>query len=175
MSDLALLALTEANMRPGLEHLDISGARGVSETGLAWLSEKCKSLLTLNVHGCAVPFAALKGLRQSWSHVSLHSKPEDGHGKAGGGFLGYVPNDRAKASRRIDNFAVAWKAAVKLQSMYRRTQASVAVAKAKEDRIKRWAALKWQSLWRRRQARAVAPGSVVGGGRRRRRRRGWSK
>ena len=67
VSDLGLLAIAEANMAPGLEYLNLAGMRDVTETGIAWLSEKCKTLLTLNVKGCTVPRVALKGLRQVWN------------------------------------------------------------------------------------------------------------
>ena len=144
VSDLSLLAISEAHLAPGIEYLNLSGLRDVTETGLAWLAEKCPTILTLNVKGCTVPFAALKGLRQSWTYVTI-KRTED--------FYGYVPEHRAKEKRRIDDFAIAWKAAIRLQGLYRRSQAMKALSKAKEKRLMEWAALKLQSLWRRRQAK----------------------
>ena len=141
--------LSEAKLKPGLSELDLSGLTQVSETGLSWLASNCPTLLSINLAGCDVNRKAIKTIRQSWKYVYMKSTNPD----LPRPFFGLAPEPRARDLRKIDAFAVAWKAAVKLQCLFRQGQALRRVAQAKERRLMNWVAIKWQSLWRRRLAK----------------------
>ena len=141
--------LSEAALKPGLAELDLSGLKQVSETGLSWLANNCPTLLSINLAGCSVNRKGLKTLRQSWKYVYIKCTNPD----VPLPFFGLAPEPRARDLRKIDEFAVAWKAAVRLQCLFRQGQALRRVVEAKERRLMNWVATKWQSLWRRRLAK----------------------
>ena len=70
VSDLALLAISEAGLFPGLDVLLLANCNLISDTGVAWLSERCPTLLRLNLLGCSVSKSGLQAMVQAWKCVS---------------------------------------------------------------------------------------------------------
>ena len=144
ISDYSLLAISEGDLIPGLSSLSLKGTE-VTDTGVTWLAERCTSLMTLNLTKCGnVSYAGIKAIRESWRHVQL-IKTEN--------FFGLKPVHRGKDKRYIDEFGAVWKAATKIQSIYRSKIARRKMAVAREEHLRHYVARKLQSVWRGRKAR----------------------
>ena len=102
MTDYSLLAISEADLMPGLKTLNLE-ATEVTDTGITWLAERCTTLLNLTLTRCGnVSYAGVKAIRESWKHVQL-VKTEV--------YFGLKPAHRGQDKRYIDEFGAIWKAA----------------------------------------------------------------
>jgi hypothetical protein len=147
VTDYSLLAISEADLMPGLKTLNLE-ATEVTDTGITWLAERCTTLLNLTLTRCGnVSYAGVKAIRESWKHVQL-VKTEV--------YFGLKPAHRGQDKRYIDEFGAIWKAATKIQSIYRAKLARRQMAIKREEYLRHWVATHLQAVWRGRKARRYA-------------------
>lgn len=148
VKDLALLAIVEASLNPGLTLLDVSYCKDITEIGVAWLADKMPSLVCLNVRGCeGVSSQGMKALIGSWKFVSFRNTDT---------FLGIFPAEDCKQMRFIETYGEVWNAATKIQSCHRKKLAVRKMAARRERHLMHWTARKLQSYWRRKVASKLA-------------------
>ena len=148
VKDLALLAVVEGKLNPGLSVLDVSYCKDITEIGVAWLADKMPSLTCLNVRGCeGVSAHGIKALLGSWRFVTFRNTHT---------FLGISPAAECKQMRFIETYGKVWRAATKIQSCYRQQLALRELALRRERHLMHWTARKLQAHWRRRVAAKLA-------------------
>ncbi|ETW07487.1 hypothetical protein H310_01995 [Aphanomyces invadans] len=145
LDDMALLALSDHLM--DLQHLWLAGLNRITIVGVSWLADRCTKLMELDVSNSAISYVALKPLRAAWKYGDLHE-----HHKA----RGIVPKHRAADMMFLDDYGTCWKAAIKIQSLYRAKVARRDAARRREEALIHWASSKMQSVFRGRQARKYA-------------------
>ena len=102
------MALSEANLHPGLRELSLSQCKNVTDMGVAWLAENknLRLLLKMNVYQTAVTYTSLRAVRQSFKLAELCKE---------GSVLGLVPINRADDWLYLERFGETWTAAAKIQ------------------------------------------------------------
>lgn len=163
VSDAGLLALLSPSAatdsdrrrppRPStLQRLWLRGLPLVSAAAVAWLAVFAPRLLLLDVTACAaVPDASLAAVASGWKFARL-VLPGDG----GTTFRGVLPIERAADRLVLEDYGDCWRAATRIQALFRARQARRLAAQLREEALARWVALRLQSAFRGRQARKLA-------------------
>ncbi|EQC38518.1 hypothetical protein SDRG_04225 [Saprolegnia diclina VS20] len=145
VDDMGLLAICDGLLK--LQYLWLVGLGRITMVGISWLADRCTHLMHLDVSvrcHSAISFMALKPLRAAWKYGALREM---------GGRRGLFPQHRANDMLFIDEYGHCWKAAIKIQCLYRCKVARRAAAAQRDDALMRWAARRIQSVFRGRQAR----------------------
>ena len=144
VSDLSMLAIAEAKMNPGLRQLVLDGCYDVTDTGVSWLAERCPTIIRLNVIGCTVSRPGLRAMLHAWKHVQLRDDDE---------WLGPFPADRANELKFIEEYGEQWKAAQRMQTIFRGRAARKRATAMREENLRNWVITRVQTLFKRRQQR----------------------
>ncbi|KAJ0400873.1 hypothetical protein ATCC90586_002575 [Pythium insidiosum] len=148
VTDLGVLALADSGVAPALRSLWLRDLVLLTETALAWLAERCPRLLLLDVTGCSrVRAFSLQALAPQWRFAVLSQDRA---------FTGLVPRHRAADRLVLEEYGDCWRAAIRLQCLYRARVARRVAAQRREEKLIRWVALRLQSVYRGRQARRLA-------------------
>lgn len=149
VSDMGVLALVDSPpIAEALRHLWLRALVEVTETGLSWIAEKCRKLLLLDLTGCSrIKSFSIKALADCWKFAA-YSKSEH--------FTGMAPKHRAEDWLVIEQYGDCWRAATRIQSLYRARVARRVAAQKREEKLILWVATRLQSVYRGRQARKLA-------------------
>lgn len=147
LSDYALLALAEAQKYPGLRHLNLSFCTKFTESGISWIAERCPYILRLDLTRCSIKKGSLLAIQGSWKYSHFR---HDRH------FYGMIPNYRSEESLLIDEYGACWKAAIKIQSIYRARVATRIMTEHRKEALRNWAVKRLQSIYRGKKARQYA-------------------
>ncbi|OQR92595.1 hypothetical protein THRCLA_08666 [Thraustotheca clavata] len=142
IDDMGLLAICEG--LTNLQNLWLSGLQQLTIVGISWLAERCPNIMLLDVTHSSISHVALKPLRTAWKYGVLRDISK---------CHGIFPLHRAQDMLFIDKYGHCWKAAIKIQCMYRVKVARRIAAAQREQALMRWAANRMQSIFRGRQAR----------------------
>ena len=150
--------------------LSFKGCSSLTDSGVSWLADKVKSLISLNVkvsagiaagrhrvclmhhdfdvrQDCSVSRAGLKAMLPNWKFVEFRDDEK---------CLGFGPEYRGQDKKFIEDYGEAWAAACRIQALFRARQAMRSVAALRRERVRIWAVRKIQSQFRGRRARAAA-------------------
>lgn len=164
VSDSGILALINASpaqdgsqrratRSSALLKLWLRGLPRVTSVAVSWLAVFAPRLLLLDVTACAsVLDASLVAVASNWKFARLRL-PETYDGDA---FRGLVPIERATDWLVLEDYGDCWRAAARIQSLFRARQARRRAAQLREEALARWVALKLQSAYRGRQTRKLA-------------------
>ncbi|KAF1334724.1 F-box/lrr-repeat protein 4, partial [Globisporangium splendens] len=148
ISDIGMLSLTESTTALTLRYLWLRNLVEVTETGISWVAEKCSRLLLLDLTGCSQikPFS-IKSLASCWK-FAVYTKNDH--------FKGMTPRHRAEDWLFIEEYGDCWRAAMRIQCMYRALVARRIARQKREEKLILWVATRMQSVYRGRQARKIA-------------------
>jgi hypothetical protein len=147
IGDHSMMAVADANFFPGLRSLELAGCSHVSETGISWLADRNTTLITLSLKGTKVKRPGLKAMKEAWKYGMYHEQNS---------WFGIMPAPRAHDRMLIQEYGECWKAAIRIQGVYRGKIAKRQMAIARERYLMDWVATRMQSVWRGRQARRYA-------------------
>ncbi|DAZ93353.1 TPA: hypothetical protein N0F65_011879 [Lagenidium giganteum] len=148
VTDMGLLALMDGKAVATLRYLWARDLPSISATGVSWLAERCPKMLLLDLTGCAdVRAFSIRSLADAWK-FTVYSKRE--------GFKGVWPRPRAEDRLFVEEYGDCWRAAVRIQSLFRARVARREAAQRREQKLILWVATRLQSVYRGRQARKYA-------------------
>lgn len=130
-----------------LQKIWLRGLPLVTDTSIAWLAVYCPRLILLDITRCAsIMDVSLIALAGNWKLGEL---------KMANQYRGIAPIDRASDWLILEDYGDCWRAATRIQSLFRAQQARKRAAVLREEALTHWVALRLQSAYRGRQARKL--------------------
>lgn len=130
---------------PGLEVLNFSGCNKIGDMGLAFLADGISSCnVSLNLLGSRIAHSGLMSVSERWRYSEIKKAPH---------FYGMHPLKRWRDRRIINDYATKFKAANKIQSIFRGGKGREKAVGVRANFYCSWVTLRMQSWWRGRVAR----------------------
>eukprot|EP00615_Pteridomonas_danica_P019386 CAMPEP_0114383778 /NCGR_PEP_ID=MMETSP0102-20121206/4948_1 /TAXON_ID=38822 ORGANISM="Pteridomonas danica, Strain PT" /NCGR_SAMPLE_ID=MMETSP0102 /ASSEMBLY_ACC=CAM_ASM_000212 /LENGTH=1302 /DNA_ID=CAMNT_0001539917 /DNA_START=24 /DNA_END=3932 /DNA_ORIENTATION=+ len=134
-----------AHFVPGLETLNLSGCPLIGDMGLAFLADGLSSCnVSLNLLGSKVASSGLMSVSERWKYSDIKKAPH---------FFGLYPMKRWKDRVVINSYAGSFKAANRLQRIFRGKKGREEARLVRAQFYRGWVVLRMQSWWRGRVAR----------------------
>jgi hypothetical protein len=154
LTDLALLWLAESEfLATNLRKLWLRDLTNITNTGLSWLVSKQQNVrfFLLDVTGCTgLALSSIQALADFFPFANFRNE------KGAHAFRGFFPKHRAEDRFLIEEYGACWRAAIKIQCIYRGRVAYKIARVKRQEALFRWAITKIQSSFRRRQAQKIA-------------------
>ncbi|TYZ65217.1 hypothetical protein PybrP1_003992 [[Pythium] brassicae (nom. inval.)] len=149
VGDEGVLALVDSpTLAESLRYLWLRGLVEVTETGLSWIAERCRKLLLLDLTGCRrIQSFSIEALASDWKFAAYATSEQ---------FTGMAPKHRAEDWLVIEQYGDCWRAATRIQCLYRARVARRVAAHKRAEKLVLWVATRLQSVYRGRHARRLA-------------------